>query len=327
MARWKRVVAVAVVAAVAAGVGVIVSRGGDPLRDPRGPGEAAVYAESVLSRVTLPRTALPYSGPLPQGVRDHSSGPAGDILVRRHRVYRIKERPATFLSDLRVRGVEGFNLDGYGETSVGGAPTTLAELLYEQVRPSAGVYSSMLRVAGSDPGVRPSLLRIDVEVTLQPSRTAAEHVSSAYGAVIIDRAVSKVMRSDPPTTEHRVVVDPAAVERLIRLFNALPPTHPHTNTSVYGACEDQTAIAVTFARTANGRPDVAAASYPKCVSETSTLWVFGVTIHAPAPQLLRLSPALRTDSAAARAERAREQPSLTDPDGAFVRAVVEELQR
>jgi len=325
VARWTSVAAVTAVTAIAAGVVVVVARGGDPLRDPRSPGEAAVYAESLIGRVPLPRTAQLYTGPLPQGVLlDPYSQRAGDGPVHRHTVYRIDERPATLLGDLRARGIKGFNLNAYGESSVGGGPTTLAGLMYEEVRPHAGVARSELRVSGADPGVRPLLVRIDVEVELQPSRTMAEHVSTAETVITIERATRII--GAQPMNEHRVVTDGATVARLIRLFNALPATSPHTSTFLGGGCEGETAIGVTFARAANGRPDVAIASVPKCVSDRSPRWVFGVKSHAPLPDLLLLR-GLKAGSAAARAERKRQQPSVTDPDGAFVRAVVEELQR
>src|SRR4051812_34216220 len=106
-----RIAAAVVLAAAAAFVVLVVARGGDPVRDPRTPGEAAVYAESLLSRVVLPRTAQLYTGPLPQGVLlDPYSQRAGDGPVHRHRVYRVDERPATLLGDMRARGIKGFNL-------------------------------------------------------------------------------------------------------------------------------------------------------------------------------------------------------------------------
>ena len=57
-----RIAAAVVLAAGAVFAVLVVARGGDPLRDPHGPGEATAYAEALLDREPLPKGAAPFTG-------------------------------------------------------------------------------------------------------------------------------------------------------------------------------------------------------------------------------------------------------------------------
>ena len=126
-----RIAAAVVLAAGAVFAVLVVARGGDPLRDPHGPGEATAYAEALLDREPLPKGAAPFTGTLPSELTE----PALDVpaemgnLVELHRVYRLAETPATAFLEGRAHGVPGFSWNSWGGAGPNnGGLTTIGEM-------------------------------------------------------------------------------------------------------------------------------------------------------------------------------------------------------
>lgn len=285
MARWKRVAVLAVAAVVAAGVGVVVARGGDPVVDPHGGKDAAAYAESLLDRVPLPKSAQPFTGRLPPELGRVQELTFDRPKVNRHRVYRVRGEPATVLTDAYAHGLSGFGLRDYGLTRMGVFDSGLRQLAeltrqygdlrrldYIEARPPPGISASYLSLGTAASSAGGSLLRIDAQVVWRPLRAAADRVRASDRVVTIDRAkYGKRAEPGPPAPAHRVVTDRTTVARLITLFNRLPaePRGGASNGQPPDCLDSE--VRVGFARSANQAPDLTAAAIVGCSSSASWL--------------------------------------------------------
>jgi len=316
MARWTAVAAVAALAAGAVVVGLVVARGGDPVRDARS--QAAAYAESLLDRVPLPKGARPFTGSLPSELSQPPLQASIPYRLGRHRVYRVGAPQAMLVSDIKARGLQGFQVGADMGGGPVGAPFATSILVYRERHAPSGIVAADVQLSTSARSATESFLRVDALVQWQPERTDAERVPDADRVVTLYWAKSSATGSSPPERRQRVVDDPATAARLIKLFNALPtaPSEP-TSKSLPPSCDTEVNAAISFSRTPQADADLTATSGRTCVSPNSPPWTFAVMTGSlspgwPGPMALRLGTTFL--------------PTLSDRDGSFLAAVTAAAQ-
>ncbi|GEM_PF-5791697 len=297
MSVAKGIVAVAVAAAVAALAGLALARGGDSFREPRGSGGARAYAESLLDRVSLPKSARPFMGRLPSDLAAAPSRAAIGNQVDRHRVYRVTDPYPEALADIALRGLPGFWSGGRGLSGPPNGPPTLQYLTFSEKAPPPGIYRSDLDVSSISDGANASLLRLDAQVVWRPARTTAEHVPATDRVITLDRT-TYTEQGRPPSKQHRLVTDAATVTRLIALFNGLPTMPPGTMSTSPANCLSSVTT-ISFALTTTASSDVTGAIDTGCLGRN--LWTWAVAAGGKA------------------------QPGISDANGVLVGAITAAL--
>jgi hypothetical protein len=298
--RRRTAATIATAGLMASVLGLVISLGSKTSTSPDV--QATATAADLLGRVVLPAGTVRYEAVPPHELAQAPERQMIDDQVERHALYRAPMPPEAALSDVQRHGIIGLTFSGTGST---GTPQgiVLRYLRAEQNEPPPGVYHSEVLVSAVSHDTTESLLRVDAVVVWQPHRTPVERLPTMHQSVTIDRTTRPVEPSSgQPTTQHRMVTDPATVTRLVTIFNRLPAAPPAGLSSggPVQVCAMFGSITAEFARTAGQGGKLTATTGFGCLAAPDHS-VFTVMANG------------------------HDQPALSDPNDVFVAALTNAL--
>jgi hypothetical protein len=163
----------------------------------------------MLAELRLPADARPAAGRIPSALRwaGLDSGAAKSVDV--HKLFALPGQPATVLAALTRHPPAGMTSNGSSTSplvhGVGYTPRSLPDWAYEAQL-----------VVNATSGADGTLLRVDAQVLLFPSRSAAEYIKPGQYHVL---TVSVTSMDSKPHSKRVVVTSATKIARIVALLN------------------------------------------------------------------------------------------------------------
>jgi uncharacterized protein YceK len=212
-----------------------------------GPRDTATRIASELqARVVVPSGATLDTATLPSELAQAEMAEGTSNLVDQHHVWIVPEPSTRTRAFEQTHPPRGMTVVGPDGQSGGGGRLTVNFFGFDApsfASPSGPIASAQLLVAVAARTATTSYLRVDAQVVWRPTRDAATIVPAR------DRVVTVTTKG-----QAHVVADATTVDRIARVFNALPVTPPGES-----SCPPQNGVyAIAFARTRSSGPDITA---------------------------------------------------------------------